>query len=89
MMVPYDEGGKWRFCISRYSESSWDLFVHEVEVLMNCGWELHGDMKVCDGYFTQAFTRFDVPEYETGDDDDGLPLPEATNEPVQEVRNCS
>ncbi len=94
-----DEGGNWNFMFVKCDEPDPDkpyrchyyLFSEQIQDLMNEGFELHGTPFVHNGDLLQAMMRFEYPECEKdgGDDDDGLPLPEAGNEPIEQVRNCS
>ncbi len=94
MMVPCDESGEWNFTMImcfRNENGFWNYgdFASRIQSLMNEGYELHGSPFVHEDELIQPMMKFVYPEYETGDDDDGLPLPEAGNEPIEQVRNCS
>jgi len=90
-MISMDKpDGEWNFILIR--DQSEVTFAREIDKLMNEDWELHGSTFTHHGDFVQALVKFEHEEYEEtegGDDDDGLPLPEAGNEPIEQARNCS
>jgi hypothetical protein len=88
MGMGYDkpEGG-WKCFVVLHGHS--EDFSNKIEKLLNDDWEMHGNAFVIGTHFCQVMVKFEPAEYETGDDDDGLPLPEAGNEPIEQVRNCS
>ncbi len=93
MGMGYDkQDGTWNYLLIKMQYDDHIGFSREIDRLMNEDWELHGTPFSHLGDVFQALVKFEYEECEEedgGDDDDGLPLPQEANEPIEKMRNCS